>query len=272
MDDRVCAHCFEYGEDHARCEIGHRICQCCHRAASAGRRAALGSTRDDLPCPYLCGDGGFCGADIIVATSTTTASTASGRLARLVPVVLDSDEAGTVVERFRQGLPEAQVRNLYRVENPALRAVYEACRQRMTRETRVVSGIDVGANELTAFHATTRGASGGIVREGFDTHRAGKAHGTALGNGVYVATTSEFSHRYAREEQGAFVVLYCTALAGDCTGRDSNRAQVSSGKGPKDYQYVLHREQQVLPRYVIYYQNNRSPQGTKIPVPTVGKK
>ena len=117
------------------------------------------------------------------------------------------------------------------------------------RGARPAAANNVGANEQRLFHATTRAASGAIVREGFDAHRAGQAHWTALGAGIYVATTAAFSHGYSREDAAGLRAMFvCAVLLGDASGRDSH------GDGTiRPAQYAVHREQQVLPTHLIMY-------------------
>lgn len=238
---RLCALCHEF-EPAGGCVGGHHICAACVTAIVRTTEKLLGVT--DIPplCPL---EG--C-TEFLRAPTVEKARAGSRRLARLVRLAPADPEYADVLAAFGAPLAgfaggtlaAANVRNIYRVENPALRAVYEACRERMDKEGR----RGPGANEKRVFHATTRAAAGSIVREGFDVHRAGKAHGTALGVGIYVANDAMFSHGYSSEDSvGARAMFVCQALLG-AAGRNSK----SSGG-----QHVVFREQQVLPTHLIHY-------------------
>ncbi|MDE2101544.1 MAG: hypothetical protein KGL39_30140 [Patescibacteria group bacterium] len=144
--------------------------------------------------------------------------------------------------RFVQ-LKGATIEKIFRIDNPGLAAVYEMCRERMARNPS-------GANEQRLFHGTSRAASGGIAREGFDLRRAGSKVGQAFGPGVYFGTCSAVSHAYTEEDSRKDrCMLVCRVLLGDCK-KDS-----TAGPGL----YVVNREQQILPTHVIYYAANDTP-------------
>jgi poly [ADP-ribose] polymerase 7/11/12/13 len=137
-------------------------------------------------------------------------------------------------------MPPGSVRQIYRVENRALQSVHEACRLRLEKER-----PEKGANMRHLFHATTRAAAGAIVREGFDAHRAGQAHGAALGPGIYVATRASFSHGYSSEDSGGMRAMFlCSVLLGE----PERNSRSSGGE-----QFVVYRECQVLPSFLIMY-------------------
>lgn len=115
---------------------------------------------------------------------------------------------------------------------------------------------------LTVFHATARQNSGSIMSGGFDVSRAGTAHGTALGAGIYVATTPTFSDLYAKTDgKGDRLMFICDALPG--------KAATHSKKSGN--QIVLKRECQVLPRYLVYYRAKAS-KAIDIPNPAAPKR
>jgi hypothetical protein len=154
---------------------------------------------------------------------------------RLAP---DDPQYIEVQKAFAATLGAAVVCNIYRVENTALREIYEACRERLDKGP--------GANERRVFHATTRAAAGSIVREGFDAHRAGSAHGTALGAGIYVADSASFSHGYSSEDSVGKRAMFVCQVA---LGKQKVNSVTSNG------QHVVFREQQVLPTHLIHYES-----------------
>lgn len=232
----ICFICKEYGAASA-CGAGHPICEACVRASELTAQKLSQLTGMEFPalCPYADCEG----------VVKSTPRVAPQRLARLVKVETTNPEYASVADKFMESMKTSAIQSIYRVENPALKAVHEACRARMTKETRIVHGKDVGANEKLVFHGTTREAAGSIIREGFDTHRAGSAHGTAYGAGIYVGTEARVSVTYCKPDStGTATMFLCSALLGDTTGRDSQ-------SGPN--LFVVYREQQVLPLYIIYF-------------------
>jgi len=269
-DYRLCALCCELDASGGRCTGGHDICDSCVAACTLVATKLIGGWDFSPVCPVPACEG-------IMLDPTLASPSAPRRLGRLVRLRAGGPEYADIAGAFGETMDAGKVRAIYRVDNPALRAIYEACRERMNKEGRcgnstpkpaglpmnprirrggvAVVGVapddprNVGANEKRLFHATTRFASGAIVREGFDAHRAGQANGVALGPGIYVATDASFSHRYSSEDSvGTRVMLVCSVLLGDTSGRDS---RCDSGARPA--QYAVHREQQVLPTHVVIY-------------------
>ena len=130
-----------------------------------------------------------------------------------------------------------KVTTVFRVHNRGLDMAFKMCESNFRRATAPHSPV-------WAFHATTRQATGFIVQSGFNAHLAGKAHGTALGRGIYVATNPRFASGYAKADAKANNCMFvCEALPGE-----SSQHHKKSGD-----QIVLFREQQVVPRYLAYY-------------------
>lgn len=128
------------------------------------------------------------------------------------------------------------VEKIFRVDNPGLKAAFDMCAANFAFQ-------GVQCESAWAFHATRRQATGSIVRSGFDASLAGKAHGTALGAGIYVATTPKYAHMYAKlDAKGKNCMFICKALPGG--------AHNSKAVGD---QMVLKREQQVRPVYLVHY-------------------
>lgn len=125
---------------------------------------------------------------------------------------------------------------VFRVVNPGLEGVFDVCRQWFAR-----SGLP-SATEW-GYHATTRQNTGSIIWTGFNASLAGKSHGTALGKGIYLANNPKFANGYAKLDASKNRCMFiCRVLKG----------------GPKDHkrsgqQTVYHRDQQVLPMYLVYY-------------------
>lgn len=261
---RLCALCGEF-DAASGCAAGHIMCAPCVTACVRATEKLLGPMEIPPVCPI-----GNCSEMLIAPSRYAT----KRRIARLTRLTFDDADYTDVLNAFGKTMDANLVSEIYRIDNPALRALHETCRERMNREGRVdrrppeavakvkaprrgkaaaAAGVapddtkNVGANERRLFHATTRFAAGAIIREGFDAHRAGQAHGTALGPGIYVATNASFSHMYSSEDSvGTRAMLVCNVLLGDTSGRDSN------GGGD---QFAVHREQQVLPTHLIYYRD-----------------
>lgn len=141
---------------------------------------------------------------------------------------------------------------IYAINNPALLTLYNTCKELMEKETRVVNGSDVGGNETWLFHGTNRIATGNIMRGGFDIRKSGTANGQALGPGIYFAKDAGTSHSYTDPDiKNIRCMLYCKVLLGDTRGRDC----VSSGSSV----FVVMREQQIYPAYIIYYKEGSDP-------------
>lgn len=227
---KTCALCGEFGAE-AGCAGTHTLCAACVCAATR----SCAKLRSEIPpmCPVA-------GCDEFLRAPSPGAAPPR-RLARLVLLRAGESEYERAVEGFRRTMDAARVRNVFLVENAALRAVHDACAERLKREA---AGDKAGANERTLFHATSRAAAGSIIREGFDAHRAGEAHGKAMGAGIYVANDARFSDGYSSPDgAGLRSMFVCSVLLGKA-GQNSK----SSGG-----QHVIFREQQVLPLYLIQY-------------------
>ena len=233
----LCAMCGEVSSSQS-CPSGHWICDPCLAVYLRAHELLACSTP---VCPIL-----DCLSPPLARPDEAAAPPV--RTARLVRLAKDCPGFGKVAKAFGLTLSAAKIESLFRVENSALRGVYLACKERMQKEGRLMGTTkekNVGANEQWLFHATTRAASGSIVREGFDASRAGESHGTALGSGIYLTPDASFAHRYSSPDaRGECVMFYCQALLGDTSGRDSK-------SGPS--QFVVKREQQIFPAYRVHY-------------------
>lgn len=228
----------------ACCEQSHWICRPCSVAYQRGYEKLCMTGR--LTCPVI-----ECLFPFVLGSTEVKPAP---RLARMEKVPPSDPAYGMVVELFGKTLDRKWITDIFRVSNPPMQILFEACRSRMQKEGRLIgtgkTQKDVGANERLLFHATPRAAAGGIVREGFDASRAGSAFGTALGPGIYVSPFASFSHGYSKTDSSdKRCMLLCRVLLGDDTGRDSK-----SDGATKPNQYVVRREQQILPHYIIYYQ------------------
>jgi hypothetical protein len=229
---KLCALCGEFDASSGCVGGRHVLCLACVQVCVRVNNKLLGAS--DMPpvCPI-----GICEEFLRVDAAAMTSVERGRRLARLVRLEAVSAEYDRVAAHFGKSLPSTRIRNLFRVENAALRAVHEACNERMCR----AAG---DANRCEMFHATTRPASGSIIREGFDTHRAGLAHGTALGAGIYVADEARFSDGYSTPDAAGLRSMFlCSVLL----GKNGENSKKSHG------QCVVFREQQVLPIYLIQY-------------------
>lgn len=221
------------------CGKGHYCCSPC-RAAYTRAHEKLCVTATPT-CPVI-----ECISPFVVGSEVKP----EPRFARMERVASTHPDCVMAVALFGKTSPANWVTEVYRVSNPPLQALFEACRARMAKEGRRLGSKDVGANEIQAWHATPRAAAGGIIREGFNVSRAGSAAGTVLGIGIYVAPNSSFSHMYSREDATSKrCMILCRVLLGDTSGRDS----VTDGAA-SPAQYCVRRECQVMPQFVLYYQ------------------
>lgn len=159
----------------------------------------------------------------------------------------DDSDRKKLVDAFHASVNKSwgTVDKAFRVVNRPLQTIFEACKARMNKEGRKVKGAEVGANEKLLFHATSRAAAGGIVREGFDMRRAGEAHGTALGPGAYFAVEAATSLGYVkRDGHGGCSMLVCKVLVGEPKRDAVHTTNV----------FVVNREQQILPVYLLQLQ------------------
>lgn len=126
---------------------------------------------------------------------------------------------------------------VFQIVNPGLESVFSTCKNRFRRAA-------LPDDVKQVFHGTTRQASGSIIANGFDTSFAGKAHGTAHGHGVYVGSKCTISDGYAKPDSFSNRCMFvCDALLGGPNNHKNVRGSF----------YVLKREQQVLPRFVVHY-------------------
>lgn len=142
-----------------------------------------------------------------------------------------SDEHEKIVEQLGEsGAKGAQ--EIFRVDNPPLRGIFEACRARLEK-----GGRANGANIKTLFYSTTRAAAVAIARSGFDTRLPGGGRGNEDG---FLFSTSAAA---ARKHFASDCLLLCEVLVGD-PGRDCK--EMRDG-------FVVTREQQLYPGHVIHY-------------------
>ena len=210
------------------CAAGHAVCGACAAAITRTVEKILGDP--NMP--------GFCPQPDCNEAISAAGPAGRRQAARLVGLEAGGDEYAAAAAALGKTMPPTlAVQKVYRVENPALRAVYGACRERLGGQ---------GANEKTVFHATTREAAGAIVQEGFDAHRAGSAHGATLGPGIYVAATAMFSHGYSSPDSAGLRAMFvCQALVGADKRNSKTDLYLQ--------QYVIFREQQVVPTHLVYY-------------------
>lgn len=231
----------EGGGSVATCPDRHTLCTNCLRAYTRAHEK-LSKSNQKAPAEMICAMSGCVKAlearERQVGGKDAPASAI--RVSRLKPTDVEYE---TIASKFGKSVEAKWIQELCRLDNPPLRAIFEACKARMEKEGR--SG-GVGANEALLFHATARAACGAIMREGFDMRRNGSAHGQAYGPGAYFAATAAISHGYSRiDGRNQRCMLLCRVLLGDTSGRDSVAA-------PSEV-FVVNREQQILPTYMIIY-------------------
>ena len=173
---------------------------------------------------------------------------------------------------FRATAPDAAtVLAIQRVENPLLRAEYEARRAAM--DARAAAGYGLrGANEARLFHGTSAAAADGIVQQGFNRSFGFAAGAHAFGRGTYFARSAAYSAqpRYSQPDAaGVQRVLVARVLVGDaCVGTQQDLVpprQRPCSAGPLDLCdstvdredspniYVTYRDNQQLPVHLILF-------------------
>lgn len=129
---------------------------------------------------------------------------------------------------------------------------------------------DRSVNEHYLFHGTSPANALGILQDGFDMRRAGA--GTLFGPGAYFAEASSKCDEYAHADEfsGMYAALFCRVLCGEMllatrklgpaivNGRDfadkydgvlgDREASVGTYR-----EFVVFRQEQVYPEYVIFY-------------------
>lgn len=238
MPRKKCALCGSL-ETAVSCGERHLLCSPCFRAYSrAFEKLGAGAV--------VCPEGDCKGTMSQGASDGEKAPRMGPQMLRLKNT---ETEFEAIAEKFGLTMDRTWIVAVYRIENTPLKNVFELCKARIEKEGRTVKGKSIGANEALLFHASSRAACGGIIREGFDMRRAGQAHGTALGPGAYFGGTAEISHGYSRADaRNQRCMFLCRVLLGDTTGRDSKSAAGI---------YVVNREQQLLPTYFIEYRDPR---------------
>eukprot|EP00118_Oscarella_pearsei_P023261 m.275485 g.275485 ORF g.275485 m.275485 type:complete len:935 (+) comp40601_c0_seq1:2453-5257(+) len=131
----------------------------------------------------------------------------------------DSEEYQRVTKAFNSTFinNSAKIQKVERVECPDLYHGY--LNKKKTLEEKRKQEIESGKAvlELELFHgtATDRHNIGQIITHGFNRSYAGKAAGTAYGQGVYFAKMSSLSHRYTKPDlNGDRTMFYCYVLMG----------------------------------------------------------
>lgn len=250
----------------AGCPDGHLLCANCHHVWQRAYGKLLEFDREisdnnpDMICPDLACkqmlkelDGG---GPRTVPLSELVGKSRSVQIFRLKPTDIEfqtiADKFGKTLSMeylttmFGKSSDKMLIQELYRIDNPPLKAIFEACKARIEREGRRMGGASVGANEALLFHATDRAACGAIMREGFDMRRSGKVNGQVYGPGAYFAADAAVSHGYSRMDgRNQRCMLLCRVILGDASGRDSTMAPGNV--------FVVNREQQILPTYMIIY-------------------
>lgn len=146
----------------------------------------------------------------------------------------DEEEARAVTKLIRASMDSVVVEKVRRVRNRTLLESYNQCKERFR--------LAAAEDEWIVFHGTTRHSSGSIVKNGFDISYAGKAHGQVHGRGIYAGVTAKTSAFYTKEDSiKKHCMFVCTALPGD--GKFTRSGNI----------LVFPREQQILPRWIVYY-------------------
>jgi len=121
-------------------------------------------------------------------------------------------------------------------------------------------------------HGTNPSSAMGILKTGFVLDHSGKATGTMLGNGIYLAECSSKADEYARDDGGGtypglMALLVCRCLvgktyvvqeAGDHVSQ-ARRAGYDSVVGDRETkvgtyrEFVIFDERQILPEYAVIY-------------------
>lgn len=230
LGGKICHLCGGWAGAWAGACQNHPHCGACERAVTA---AYVRSAAADPQCP-----GPACPAPFVLAGPP--AADAARPTILGYKVTVPEDERQFVLKLLLNGRMANKKltgdEQVWRIVNRPLAAVYEQLRERAERAADP-------PQELLVFHGTARQATGSIIKHGFDVVGfAGKAHGSALGKGVYGAAASAMSFGYAKPDVGGEQHLFlCSAL----TSKKICPAVHRAG------QYMFPRATQVLPRWVV---------------------
>lgn len=159
---------------------------------------------------------------------------------RLVPLKPADADYARIAAKFGQSMGASKIQRIFRIVNPPLRRVFEDCRARFEKEGRDCGG----ANVMELFHGTSRAATGAIARGGFDMRMVGSSTDLYYGAGIYFSNMAAVSSGYTKcDGAGQGSMLLCDVIMGD-PGKDSKIV---------GNEYIVSREQQLCPSYVIYY-------------------
>ena len=154
---------------------------------------------------------------------------AEGREIKLVEVKRDTEEWTAVAKTFLKTLGSSVVVDLEdiphirRIQNPYLWQSYQA-KAMAIQERALREGVSErrrkGYERHGLWHGTDHNTIDKVVTQGFNRSFAGR-NATMWGKGVYFATTSGYSHRYASVNtyDGTQLMLLCSVLVGEyCLG------------------------------------------------------
>ncbi|XP_048590723.1 uncharacterized protein LOC5500942 [Nematostella vectensis] len=171
-----------------------------------------------------------------------------------------STEYQTVSNLFKSTGGTGNINQIQRVQNPHLYRAYMVKKDKMDKDN---VGIN---NERTLFHGTNGSNVSAINTQGFNRSFAGKASGTALGNGVYFAASASYSMGYAHQSGNGRHMYVAKVLVGKYTqGRQGllnppciNASipeilydSVDNGGGSV---FVVFHDSQCYPEYLITFQ------------------
>jgi len=130
-----------------------------------------------------------------------------------------------------------------------------------------VTHLELGINEVLAFHGTSKDACENILEGGFQIHDASE-HRSRFGKGAYLAEDVHKSLEYCVENDGCNIVLLCRVTCGEIyyTTRNTEEDATTTaqglsmnctignprGEGPREI--VVFEKDQLYPEFVLYLQ------------------
>ena len=153
------------------------------------------------------------------------------------PAKITQAERDAIVAEMRSKVGRIEVSRVVKVHNPVLEGMFGACAENFRK-----MGVATGMTRV--YHGTSRQAVGSIIRCGFNASLSGKAHGKALGYGVYASELPTVALSFAKVSADADrtqCMFICDALLGGTRDHKKSGTYI-----------VVRREQQIIPRYAVF--------------------
>ncbi|KAI4903310.1 hypothetical protein NFI96_031847 [Prochilodus magdalenae] len=178
---------------------------------------------------------------------------------KIVPLSRSAADYKTVNLLFKRTMPTSTIRNIRRVQNPALWRVFQWQKEQMKERN---GGKDV--DERYLFHGTDQSLIEAICEQNFDWRICG-VHGTLYGKGSYFARDAKYSDSYAKSRGGSKMMFVALVLVGEFTKGSSIYLRPPEKKRMRGFYdscvdneanpaiFVIFEKYQIYPEYIIEY-------------------